>query len=101
MGDIQVSGAAVTIIVAMVGALTSAIVYMFRTILSNHERQLATQRDDYQQALRDLRADYQGRLDEWVQREARSQSYLERQAEALQQQSELLRTLHRQMRGTE
>jgi hypothetical protein len=91
MGDVQISGAAMTVIVAMVSGLTGAVVYMFKAMRSDQDRRLADLRADFQQALKDLRTDYQTRLDECRRDNSELKSYLLRQAGTVKESTELLR----------
>lgn len=89
MGDIQISGAAVTVISLMVGGLVSAVVYMYRMARLDQQQM----RKDFEQRLADLRTDYQARLDECRQDNADLKAYLLRQAGTVKESTELLREL--------
>jgi methyl-accepting chemotaxis protein len=94
VGDLQISGAAMTVIVAMVGSLTGAVVYLFKSMQSAQDRRLQELRGDFQQAVKDLRTDYQARLDECRSENARLAAYIERQAATVKESTELLREIN-------
>lgn len=93
MGDVQISGAAMTVITLMVTGLSGAVVFLFRSMRSDHDRRLAELREDFKQTLLDLRNDYQQRLNECRQDNSDLKAYLSRQAGTVKESTELLRDL--------
>ena len=91
MGDVEVSGAAMTVIAALVGGLVSAVVYLFKSMRSDHDRRLRELREDFQKTLNDLRGDYQQRLNECRQDNVDLKAYMQRQAGTVKESTELLR----------
>jgi ElaB/YqjD/DUF883 family membrane-anchored ribosome-binding protein len=93
VGDIQISGAAVTVLSAMFIALSSAVVYLFKSMQSAQDRRLKELRDDFQQTLKELRADFQERLDECRRENGRLTAYIDRQAGTVKESTELLKDI--------
>lgn len=91
MGDIEISGAAMTVLAMLFSGLVSAVVYMFKAMRSDHDRRLRELREDFQRTVNDLRADYQGRLNECRQDNVDLKTYLQRQADTVKESTDLLR----------
>jgi hypothetical protein len=97
-----------TIVVAIMGGLTTALSLVYRNLISVHTTQLSEQRvifqaaltsqqAAFQEALNLQRADAHERFLEWRERDTRQTEYLSRQADTLTTQTELLRALHREI----
>lgn len=93
MGDILIPATAMPVLLAIGGALVSAVVYLFRSGQSAQDRRLNELRADFEQTLKDLRTDFQTRLDECRQENARLTSYIDRQAGTVKESTELLREI--------
>lgn len=95
MGDVQISGAAMTVIAGVVASLVSAVVFLFRSMRADHDRRLSELREDFQQTIKALRTDYQERLDQCRADNGDLKSYLTRQADTVKESTDLLREISR------
>lgn len=89
-----------TVIVALVGGLVSAVVYMFKAMRNDNDERLRELRTDFQQTINTLREDYQQRLNEYRQDNLELKSYITRQSVTVKASTELLReTVNAQQAG--